>query len=50
MRTQRKLSDETKKKISAALRGRNKSQEHREALSKALKNYWDSIPYQNKDL
>lgn len=50
MRIERKLTDETKKKISEALRGRKKSQTHREALSKALKNYWDSIPFENNNI
>ena len=49
MRIERKLSDETKKKISEALRGRKKSQTHTETLLKALKNYWDAIPYKNND-
>lgn len=50
MRTQRKLSEETKKKIATALKGRKKSQKHRESLSKALKKYWETIPVENKDL
>lgn len=38
MRKQRKLSEETKKKITMALSGRKKSMQHREALSESLKN------------
>lgn len=49
MRTQRKLSEETKKKIGDALRGRSKSPQHREALSIALKDYWATIPVKNID-
>lgn len=49
MRTQRKLSEETKKKIGDTLRGRSKSSQHREALSKALKDYWAKIPVENNE-
>ncbi len=48
MRISRKLSEETKKKISDSLRGRSKSEKHKDALSKALKNYWANIPAENK--
>lgn len=37
-RMYRELSDETKKKISLALRGRCKSAAHIQAISKAMKN------------
>lgn len=45
-RTTRKLKEETKQKISNALKGRKKTSEHCENLSKALKKYWETIPYE----
>lgn len=50
MRNQRKLTEETKRKISVALSGRKKSQKHREALSELLRKYWESIPFENNDI
>lgn len=44
MRMNRKLSDDTKKKISAAMKNRTKSPTHRENISKGMKNYWQSVP------
>lgn len=44
MRTCRKLSDETKQKISASMKNRSKSPAHRENISKGLKSYWEGIP------
>lgn len=44
MRTCRKLSDETKQKISASMKNRSKSPTHRENISKGLKSYWEGIP------
>ena len=44
MRTSRALSDDTKKKISAAMKNRSKSQTHRENISKGMKTYWEGIP------
>ena len=45
-RTNRRLSVETKQKISQALQNRPKSIRHRQALSIALKKYWQTIPYE----
>lgn len=42
-RTSRSLSEETKHKISQALKNRPKSEEHKQALSIALKKYWLSL-------
>lgn len=47
-RTNRKLSEETKQKISAALRGKSKSEQHRQSLSAALVKYWATIPIEEK--
>ena len=43
-RTNRRLSEETKRKISAAMKGRTKSEEHRKNISEGLKKYWETIP------
>lgn len=40
----RELSDETKAKISQAMRGRTKSFTHKENISNGLKDYWKTIP------
>ena len=43
-RTDRKVSEATRKKIAEALRGKPKTTEHKQALSKSLKAYWATIP------
>ena len=48
-RTTRQRSKETKQKISAALKGRPKTEKHREAISIALKKYWATIPNENNN-
>lgn len=48
-RLQRKLSEETKKKISAALSGRKMPKTQKENISKSMKKYWESIPYENNE-
>ncbi len=48
-RKYRELSDETKKKISLALRGRCKSAAHIQAISDAMKKYWKTIPKMRGD-
>lgn len=48
-RTCRKLSEETKLKISMAMKGRMKTEKHKEALSRSLKTYWETIPIENND-
>lgn len=49
-RNSRKLSEETKKKISASLKGRPKDERHKRAISIALKRYWKTIPNDNGDI
>jgi len=49
-RTCRKLSEETKLKISMSMKGRVKTEKHKEALSRSLKTYWATIPKENNDL
>lgn len=46
-RKQRLMSDTTKQKISASLKGRRKSFQHCQNISKGLENYWQQIPQQN---
>ena len=46
-RKQRSMSDITKQKISAKLKGRRKSFQHCSNISKGLENYWQQIPQQN---
>ena len=48
-RKQRELSDVTKKKISAKLKGRRKSFQHSVNISKGLERYWSQIPTQKND-
>lgn len=43
-RLHRELDDATKLKISQALKGRCKTQDHANAISSGLKNYWKTIP------
>lgn len=43
-RQYRQISDETKKKISASLKGRSKSFSHVENIRNGLRNYWKNIP------
>ena len=45
-RLTRRMSEETKQKISAAMKGKVKSDEHKKSLSEALKKYWETIPYE----
>lgn len=45
-RTTRKLSEDTKKKISNSLKGVKKTDEHKKAISEGLKEYWKTIPYE----
>lgn len=42
-RKTRKMSDETKEKISNSMKGRKKSFTHSQNISKGLKNYWQSV-------
>jgi hypothetical protein len=43
-RKYRELDDSVKKKISQSSRGKRKSFFHRQHISQALKNYWDTVP------
>ena len=48
-REYRNLNEETKKKISSALKGRRKSDAVRRRISQGLKNYWQGVPYKEGD-
>lgn len=48
-RTCRRLSEETKRKISEALKGKPKTEKHKQALSIALLKYWQTIPFDKID-
>ncbi len=43
-RQYRELSDMTKLKISQSMKGRSKSDTHRENISNGLKAYWQGVP------
>ena len=43
-RQYREQTPETKQKISAALKGRQKSSTHKENISQGLKTYWKDVP------
>ncbi|WP_295342327.1 NUMOD3 domain-containing DNA-binding protein [uncultured Prevotella sp.] len=48
-RINRKVSEATKKKIAEALRGKSKTAEHKQALSKAMMAYWATIPKEENE-
>ena len=44
-RQYRELDDETKEKIAASQRGRKKSESHRQHISQAMTEYWQTVPH-----
>ena len=44
-RQYRELDDETKMKISASIRGKHKSEQHKQHISQAMTEYWQSVPH-----
>lgn len=46
-RKNRQLNEEIKLKISASMKGKQKTEQHKKAISDALKKYWESIPNEN---
>ena len=48
MRTERKRSEETKRKISESMKGRKRTEDEKKKISDGMKRYWESIPYENK--
>lgn len=49
MRKERKLKQETRKKISEAMRGRKQTVSTRLKISEAMKKYWEGIPYEENN-
>lgn len=49
MRTERKRSEETKRKISESMKGRKRTEDEKKKISDGMKRYWESIPYENKN-
>lgn len=47
-RIYRNVDDDIKLKISKTLKNRNKSPQHRKAISDGLKRYWSTIPKKPK--
>ena len=43
-RTCRELNDDTKQRISQALKGRGLTDSHKEAISNGMRAYWATIP------
>lgn len=43
-RTTRKMSETTKQRISAKLKGKPKTTKHKEAISRGMTEYWKTIP------
>ena len=43
-RQYREQSDETKQKISSALKNRPKTTSHKKNISQGLKSYWEKVP------
>ena len=48
-RQYRNLRDDTKMRIAQSLKGRSFSDSHKQAISDAMKAYWSTIPYRDKD-
>lgn len=48
-RQYRNLGDDTKAKISQALKGKSKSLSHAQAISQGMVNYWKHIPPKPSD-
>lgn len=49
MRKERKLKQETRKKISESMRGRKQTASTREKISQSMKEYWARIPYEENN-
>ena len=48
-RLYRNLNDSTKMKISQSLKGRSKTEDHKQAIAQGLSNYWKHIPNKPED-
>ena len=47
MREYREMEYQTKRLISSKLKGRRLSDQHKQAISSAMKAYWEQIPSKN---
>ena len=45
----RNLRSDTKMRIAQSLKGRSFSDSHKQAISDAMKAYWSTIPYRDKE-
>ena len=43
-RITRKVSEETKRKISNSMKGRKRTDKERQKISEGMKRYWETIP------
>ena len=43
-REYRELSEETKEKIKSSMIGKRKSESHKQAIAKAMRAYWETVP------
>ena len=48
-RQYRQLDDETKQKISNSSRNRPKSDQHKQHISRGMKDYWQNVPNRPND-
>ena len=48
-RKYRELEEGTKRKISQSLKNQPKSEEHKRAISKSMKEYWKPIPSKQEE-
>ncbi len=44
-RQYRELNDETKQKISNAMKGKQKTSSHKHNISNGMKKYWSGVPH-----
>jgi hypothetical protein len=49
MREYREMEYQTKRLISSKLRGRRLSDQHKQAISSAMKAYWGRVPSKNNE-
>ena len=48
-RIYRNVNDSTKMKISQSLKGRSKTEDHKQAIAQGLINYWKNLPAKSDD-
>ena len=49
MRIERKMKQETRRKISESMKGRKQTASTKAKISLALKKYWERIPYEENN-